>query len=113
MSAHFLDVLQGLPTLKLFGRGRDEAERIANSRRKVALFAGHYGKDSDEYAKALRDLAWDLDDLPANDAEAEAVYREALAVERKAFGAGDFRTLHALDNLTTFLRKRDRSAAAV
>lgn len=29
MSAHFLDVLQGLPTLKLFGRGRDEAERIA------------------------------------------------------------------------------------
>ena len=29
MSAHFLDVLQGLATLKLFGRGRDEAERIA------------------------------------------------------------------------------------
>jgi ATP-binding cassette subfamily C protein CydD len=29
MSAHFLDVLQGLPTLKLFGRSRGEAERIA------------------------------------------------------------------------------------
>jgi ATP-binding cassette, subfamily C, bacterial CydD len=29
MSAHFLDVLQGLSTLKLFGRSRDEAERIA------------------------------------------------------------------------------------
>lgn len=29
MSAHFLDVLQGLATLKLFGRSRDEAERIA------------------------------------------------------------------------------------
>ena len=29
MSAHFLDVLQGLPTLKLFDRGREEAERIA------------------------------------------------------------------------------------
>ena len=29
MSAHFLDVLQGLGTLKLFGRSRDEAERIA------------------------------------------------------------------------------------
>jgi ATP-binding cassette subfamily C protein CydD len=28
MSAHFLDVLQGLATLKLFGRSRDEAERI-------------------------------------------------------------------------------------
>ncbi|MGQ0277240.1 CHAT domain-containing protein [Sphingopyxis sp. Q841] len=97
-------------TLSSYG---DEIERIANSRRKVALFAGHYGKDSDEYAKALRDLAWDLDDLPVNDTEAEAVYREALAVERKAFGAGDFRTLHALDNLTTFLKKRDRSAAAI
>jgi ATP-binding cassette subfamily C protein CydD len=29
MSAHFLDVLQGLATLRLFGRSRDEAERIA------------------------------------------------------------------------------------
>jgi ATP-binding cassette subfamily C protein CydD len=29
MSAHFLDVLQGLATLKLFGRSREEAERIA------------------------------------------------------------------------------------
>ncbi len=29
MSAHFLDVLQGLATLKLFGRSRDEAGRIA------------------------------------------------------------------------------------
>jgi ATP-binding cassette subfamily C protein CydD len=28
MSAHFLDVLQGLTTLKLFGRSREEAERI-------------------------------------------------------------------------------------
>ncbi len=28
MSAHFLDVLQGLGTLKLFGRSRDEAERV-------------------------------------------------------------------------------------
>jgi ATP-binding cassette subfamily C protein CydD len=28
MSAHFLDVLQGLATLKLFDRSRDEAERI-------------------------------------------------------------------------------------
>jgi ATP-binding cassette subfamily C protein CydD len=30
MSAHFLDVLQGLATLKLFGRSHDEAERIAH-----------------------------------------------------------------------------------
>jgi ATP-binding cassette subfamily C protein CydD len=29
LSAHFLDVLQGLATLKLFGRSRDEAARIA------------------------------------------------------------------------------------
>jgi ATP-binding cassette subfamily C protein CydD len=29
MSAHFLDVLQGLATLKLFGRSREEAERIS------------------------------------------------------------------------------------
>jgi ATP-binding cassette subfamily C protein CydD len=29
MSAHFLDVLQGLPTLKLFDRSREEAARIA------------------------------------------------------------------------------------
>jgi ATP-binding cassette subfamily C protein CydD len=29
MSAHFLDVLQGLPTLKLFGRSRAEAGRVA------------------------------------------------------------------------------------
>ena len=29
MSAHFLDVLQGLATLKLFGRSREEAEAIA------------------------------------------------------------------------------------
>jgi ATP-binding cassette, subfamily C, bacterial CydD len=29
MSAHFLDVLQGLPTLKIFGRGAAERERIA------------------------------------------------------------------------------------
>ncbi|HEX7103055.1 MAG TPA: thiol reductant ABC exporter subunit CydD [Nitrolancea sp.] len=29
MSAYFLDVLQGLPTLKLFGRSRGEAERVA------------------------------------------------------------------------------------
>jgi ATP-binding cassette subfamily C protein CydCD len=29
MSAHFLDVLQGLPTLKLFNRSRDELSRIA------------------------------------------------------------------------------------
>ena len=28
LSAHFLDVLQGLPTLKLFGRSREEAQRI-------------------------------------------------------------------------------------
>jgi ATP-binding cassette subfamily C protein CydD len=31
MSAHFLDTLQGLPTLKLFMRSKDEAERIAES----------------------------------------------------------------------------------
>lgn len=31
MSAHFLDTLQGLPTLKLFQRSQDEAERIAAS----------------------------------------------------------------------------------
>ncbi len=30
MSAHFLDVLQGLATLKLFGRSRSETERIAH-----------------------------------------------------------------------------------
>ena len=29
MSAHFLDVLQGMATLKLFGRSREESERIA------------------------------------------------------------------------------------
>jgi ATP-binding cassette subfamily C protein CydD len=29
MSAHFLDVLQGLPTLKIFGRGTAERERVA------------------------------------------------------------------------------------
>ncbi len=29
MSAHFLDVLQGLPTLKIFGRGAAERERVA------------------------------------------------------------------------------------
>jgi ATP-binding cassette, subfamily C, bacterial CydD len=29
MSAHFLDVVQGLPTLKLFGRGQMEQERVA------------------------------------------------------------------------------------
>ena len=29
MSAHFLDVLQGLPTLKVFGRGGAERERVA------------------------------------------------------------------------------------
>src|SRR5918993_3875358 len=29
MSAHFLDVLQGLPTLKIFGRGVAERERVA------------------------------------------------------------------------------------
>jgi ATP-binding cassette subfamily C protein CydD len=29
LSAHFLDVLQGLATLKLFGRSQDETERIA------------------------------------------------------------------------------------
>lgn len=31
MSAHFLDTLRGLPTLKLFMRSREEAERIADS----------------------------------------------------------------------------------
>jgi ATP-binding cassette subfamily C protein CydD len=31
MSAHFLDTLQGLPTLKLFMRSKEEAERIAQS----------------------------------------------------------------------------------
>jgi ATP-binding cassette subfamily C protein CydD len=29
MSAYFLDILQGLPALRLFGRGRGEAERVA------------------------------------------------------------------------------------
>jgi len=29
MSAHFLDVLQGLPTIKIFGRGAAEHERVA------------------------------------------------------------------------------------
>lgn len=29
MSAHFLDVLQGLPTLKLFGRSREQLEAVA------------------------------------------------------------------------------------
>ena len=36
MSAHFLDLLQGLPTLKLFGRGRDQAATVATIGR-------HYG----------------------------------------------------------------------
>lgn len=31
MSAHFLDTLQGLPTLKLFRQAKEEAERIAES----------------------------------------------------------------------------------
>ena len=31
LSAHFLDVLRGLPTLKLFGRSRDERDRVAET----------------------------------------------------------------------------------
>jgi thiol reductant ABC exporter CydD subunit len=30
LAGHFLDVVQGLPTLRLFGRSRDQAERIAD-----------------------------------------------------------------------------------
>ncbi|RMF72663.1 MAG: thiol reductant ABC exporter subunit CydD [Acidobacteria bacterium] len=33
MSAHFLDVLQGLPTLKVFGRAREQARRIERTSR--------------------------------------------------------------------------------
>ena len=45
MSAHFLDVLQGLPTLKAFGRGAAEHERVA--------------KVSDEFRKrTLKVLRW-------------------------------------------------------
>jgi ATP-binding cassette subfamily C protein CydD len=45
MSAHFLDVLQGLPTLKAFGRGAAERERVA--------------KVSDEFRKrTLKVLRW-------------------------------------------------------
>jgi ATP-binding cassette, subfamily C, bacterial CydD len=45
MSAHFLDVLQGLPTLKAFGRGAAEHERVA--------------KISDEFRKrTLKVLRW-------------------------------------------------------
>jgi ATP-binding cassette subfamily C protein CydD len=45
MSAHFLDVLQGLPTLKAFGRGAVEHERVA--------------KISDEFRKrTLKVLRW-------------------------------------------------------
>lgn len=34
MSAHFLDVLQGLPTLKLFGRSKDQAEEVQRTSRR-------------------------------------------------------------------------------
>src|SRR5215216_3867338 len=45
MSAHFLDVLQGLPTLKAFGRGAAEGERVA--------------KVSDEFReRTLKVLRW-------------------------------------------------------
>src|ERR671920_1182457 len=45
MSAHFLDVLQGLPTLKVFGRSAAERERVA--------------KISDEFRKrTLKVLRW-------------------------------------------------------
>ncbi len=45
MSAHFLDVLQGLPTLKAFGQGAAERERVA--------------KVSDEFRKrTLKVLRW-------------------------------------------------------
>ncbi|MDR3601079.1 MAG: thiol reductant ABC exporter subunit CydD [Desulfosporosinus sp.] len=40
MSAHFLDVLQGMTTLKVFGRARDQTrviERVSDSFRKVTL----------------------------------------------------------------------------
>ncbi len=41
LSAHFLDILQGLPTLKLFGRSREQAETIA-------LISEHYGRTTME-----------------------------------------------------------------
>ncbi len=34
MSAHFLDVLKGLPTLKLFGRSKDQAEEVQKTSRR-------------------------------------------------------------------------------
>jgi ATP-binding cassette subfamily C protein CydD len=34
MSAYFLDVLQGLPTLKVFGRSKDQAAEVQNASRK-------------------------------------------------------------------------------
>ena len=41
MSAHFLDMLQGLPTLKLFGRSKEQVETIATISR-------HYGNTTME-----------------------------------------------------------------
>lgn len=90
----------------------DEEERIANSRKKLALFESRYGKQSDEYAEALRDLAWDLDDIPANDAEAEAKFREALGINRGLYPADNFRPLYALGNLADFLTRRGRNDEA-
>ena len=37
MSAHFLDVLQGLPTLKLFGRSKDQAREVQQTSRRYRL----------------------------------------------------------------------------
>ncbi len=91
----------------------DEEERIANSRKKLALFESRYGKESDEVAEALRDLAWDLDDLPAGEAEAETRFREALAVNRKLYPADNFRPLYALGNLSDFLTRRGRNDEAI
>lgn len=91
----------------------DEDERIANSRRKLALFGAHYGKESDEYSEALRDLAWDLDDIETNDVEVEAVLREGLAIQRKINPADSFRTLYALNYLSDFLIKRGKTDAAI
>lgn len=41
LSAHFLDILQGLPTLKLFGRSREQAENIQ-------VISQHYGSTTME-----------------------------------------------------------------
>jgi serine/threonine protein kinase len=74
----------------------------------VSLHRKHFGDDHPATATVIHDLAFLLIRIPGREPESEGLYREALAVRKRALGGGDAATADTAFRLAEALGKQTK-----